>query len=65
MSETVFGPDKTCEYCAYSTTDITTKKVYCLNVPGWRIILKGPRPVRPFDTCHKYCLHEKYGGRSR
>ncbi|GEM_PF-3267430 len=50
------GLQKICKNCEASTKDYTTKKTYCCNPAWWYMVLFGPRPVSPTDTCSKHAL---------
>ena len=47
---------KICKNCESSTKEFTTGKMYCCNVPWLYLLLFGPRPVAPTNTCSKCAL---------
>lgn len=53
--------DYTCENCENSTIECTTKYLYCMRGPTWRIILFGPRRV-PYSYRCKYLILRKVLG---
>ncbi len=59
------GLQKICKNCEFGTCDYTTSQHYCLRVNGLRMVLFGPRPVAPTDTCKHFALYKKLKGLSR
>lgn len=49
--------DNTCQYCELSTVECTTKYLYCMRGPTWRIVLFGPQRVPYSHSCKHLILH--------
>lgn len=65
MSEYTEGPEQTCEYCESSVTGRKPGERVCFNMSPLRFLFFGPRFVKWCDTCPKFVLAKKYGGRQR
>lgn len=60
MAETtdyiVFRVCRNCENCS---VDYKTKKAYCYDVSWLRMLLFGPRRIKPGDTCNRIVLRKE------
>ncbi|MDE6250690.1 MAG: hypothetical protein K2M34_03595 [Alphaproteobacteria bacterium] len=50
---------RVCRNCENCSIDCTTKKAYCYDVSWLRMMLFGPRRVKPSDTCKNIVLRKE------